>query len=36
MMRNVLNRLRALWPTQPEKTPEEATEAALLVYPRCC
>ncbi len=36
MMRNALNRLRVLWPLRPEQTPKEATETALLVYPRCC
>ncbi len=36
MMKNVLNRLRRLWPVRPDVTPEEATETALLVYPRCC
>ncbi|SLN42375.1 hypothetical protein RUM8411_01883 [Ruegeria meonggei] len=36
MMRNVLNRLKALWPARPAQTLEEAAETALLVYPRCC
>ncbi len=35
-MKNLLKRVRALWPAHIEQTPEQATETALLVFPKCC
>jgi len=36
MMKNLLERIRALWPSRPDVSNEEATETALLVFPKCC
>ncbi len=30
------NWLKSLWPARPKQTPEQATETALLVFPKCC
>ncbi len=35
-MKKWRDRLRAFMAAQPKMTSEEATEAALRVYPRCC
>ncbi len=36
MMKSLRDLLRGVWPPRPDMTPEEATEAALRAYPRCC
>ncbi|CAD0184605.1 hypothetical protein RUESEDTHA_01487 [Ruegeria sp. THAF57] len=35
-MKSLLKRVRSLWPARIEQTPKQATETALLVFPRCC
>ncbi len=35
-MKNLLKHVRTLWPTRIEQTPKQATETALLVFPKCC
>lgn len=36
MMKRWRDWLRAFRPTRPNMTPNEATEEALRVFPRCC